>query len=94
MAQAERLARSAGAAQSESWISAQQALSAAAAARAVTTRALADIDEIAADQLEQQRTLSPSDLAAVQDAAQAAGAIDRAQHARLASVSRQLGLGR
>jgi len=92
MAEAERLAGAAGAPQSESWIAAQQALSAAAAARATTTKALGDIDAIAASQLERQRTISPADLAAVQQASAAVAAIDRAQHARIAAVSRRLGL--
>jgi hypothetical protein len=92
MADAEQLAVSAGAAQSESWIVAQQALSAAAAARAPTTRALGDVDEISADQLERERTIAPSDLQAVQRAAEAIQAIDRAQLARLGAVSRRLGL--
>ena len=92
MVEAERLARAAGVAQGESWIAAQQALSAAAAARSMTTRALGDIDAIAAQQLEQQSTISPADLAAVREAAATVGAIDRRQHARLTAVARALGL--
>src|SRR5688500_412328 len=46
--EAQRLAAAAGAPQSESWVVAQQAVSAAVAARAPTTRALGDIDALAA----------------------------------------------
>ena len=50
----ERLARAAGSPQGESWVAAQQALSAAQAARGPTTRALGDIDGLAAAALEQR----------------------------------------
>jgi len=92
MAEAERLASMAGQARSESWIAAQQALSAAAAARRPTAVALADIDAIAAQQLQRQQTLAPADLAAVRRAQATVGATDRAQHARIAAVTRRLGL--
>ena len=90
--EAQRLAAAAGGRESEGWIAAQQALSAAVAAREPTTRALGDIDALAASQLEQQRTLAPADLAAVQEAQATVGAIDRAQHARILAVSRRLGI--
>ena len=50
--QAERLASTAAAPQSESWIVAQDALTAAIAARRPTAEALGDIDEIAATALQ------------------------------------------
>jgi hypothetical protein len=91
-AQAERLAAAAGAPRSESWISAQEALSAASAARAGTTRALADVDAIGAMALQTHGTLAPADLAAIENAARQVGEIDRAQAARLAAIMRRLGL--
>src|SRR4051794_29042252 len=63
--EAERLAGSAGAPQSEGWIAAQQALTAAIAARQPTAQALADIDEIAANALQNQRGIAPNDLTAI-----------------------------
>src|SRR4051794_33969818 len=59
-AEAARLAASAGAPQSESWIAAQQALSAAVAARGATVSALGDIDAIGATKLQVQGGLAPS----------------------------------
>ena len=91
MDRAEQLARSAAARQSESWILAQQALSAAMAARGPTTRALGDADELAARQLEQRGTIAPADLLAVQRAAAAISAIAGAQQARIEAVARRLG---
>ena len=91
-AEAERLAGSAGAPRSESWISAQEALSAASAARFATTQALADIDALGATMLQAKGTIGPVDLAAIQAAANAVGWLDRAQAARLAAISRRLGL--
>lgn len=79
IAEAQRLAAGAGGPQSESWVVAQQALSAAVAARAATTRALGDIDEIAAEALAGQGGLAPADLAAIQSASADVGAIDRRQ---------------
>ena len=75
-AEAQRLAAAAGTPQSESWIAAQQALSAAVAARAPTTRALGDIDEAAAVALKARGDLSPADLAAVEAAAGEVAALD------------------
>jgi hypothetical protein len=91
MTAAERAAGSAGGAQSESWILAQQALSAAMAARGPTTRAMGDVDELAARELERSGTLSPADLLAVQQAAAAISAIARDQQVRIEAVARRLG---
>lgn len=89
--EADRLAAAAGAAAGESWIVAQEALSAAVAARAPTVRALGDIDAIAATRLADQGGLSPNDLAAIQAAASEVGAIERRQAERIAAVQRRLG---
>ena len=89
---AERLAAGAGARQSEAWIAAQEALSGAIGAREPVVQALADIDEIAATALQNQRGIAPNDLAAIQDAAKSVGAIDRRQMERIRAMQRQLGL--
>jgi hypothetical protein len=89
---AERLAASAGAPQSESWISAQQALSAALAARGPTTRALGDIDGLAATALATKGGMSAADLAAIRSAAARAAEIDQAQAERLEAIQARLGV--
>jgi hypothetical protein len=90
-ATAERLAAAAGAPQSESWIAAQEALTAAIAAREPTARALGDIDALAATMLQAQGGIAPNDLAAIQSAAAEAAAIDRRQTARIDALKKQLG---
>ena len=90
--QAQRLAANAGASQTESWIAAQQALSAAVAARGPTARALGDIDALGANRLQTQGGLSPADLAAIQEAGAEVGAIDQRQAAAIEDVQRRLGL--
>jgi hypothetical protein len=89
--EAQRLADAAGAPQSDSWVVAQQALSAAAEARGQTVRALGDIDEIGATLLQKQQGLAPADLAAIQGAGEEAGAIDRRQAETIAAIQRRLG---
>jgi hypothetical protein len=89
-ARAEQLAAAAAAPQSESWIAAEEALSAAVGARAPTTRALGDIDAIGGDKLQAQSGLAPSDLAAIEAAGAEVGAIDRAQAARVKAIQDRL----
>ena len=89
---AERLAASAGSKSSESWIAAQQALSAAQGARSPTTQALGDIDEIASTALETKGGLEAGNLAAIQAAATTVSAIDRNQSDRIDAVEKRLGL--
>jgi hypothetical protein len=89
--EARRLAAGAGRAQSEGWIVAQQALSAAVAARAPTTRAIGDIDAIAAAALARQGGLAPADLAAIEAAAAEVGAIDRRQAEAIDALQARLG---
>ena len=91
-AEAEKLAASAGAPQSESWISAQQALSAAISARGPTTRALGDIDGLAATALATKGGMSAADLAAIRSAAATASEIDRAQAERIDAIEARLGI--
>jgi hypothetical protein len=90
MTSAERLAATAGAAQSETWIAAQEALTAAIAARRPTATALGDIDEIAATSLQTNRGIAPNDLAAIQSAAAEVAALDRRQAERVDAIQRRL----
>jgi hypothetical protein len=90
MTSAERLAAAAGAAQSETWIAAQEALTAAIAARRPTATALGDIDEIAATSLQTNRGIAPNDLAAIQRAAAEVGTLDRRQAERVDAIQKRL----
>jgi hypothetical protein len=89
---AERLAATAGAPQTESWIAAQQALTAAIAARSATANALGDIDTLAATALQTQGGIAPNDLKAIQSAAAQVGSLDQRQAERIRAVQRRLGL--
>ena len=91
-AEAERLASAAGAPQSESWIAAQQALSAAIAARRPTVVALSDIDALGATALQTQGGIAPNDLKAIQNAAAEVSTISRDQTDRLDGLQKRLGL--
>ncbi|HVL29737.1 MAG TPA: hypothetical protein VM326_03350, partial [Sphingomicrobium sp.] len=89
---AEGLAAAAGPPQSESWIVAQEALSGLVAARAPVTRAIADLDALAAGRIAAGGGILPGDLAAIEAAATDAAAIGQRQtelidrlQARLAS---------
>jgi hypothetical protein len=88
---AQRLAAAAGPPQSESWIAAQQALSAAIDARAPTTTALGDIDALGADKLQAQAGLAPADLAAIRSAGDEVGVLDQRQAQVIAAIQRRLG---
>ena len=89
--EAERLAAAAGAPQSEGWIAAQQALTAAIAARKATASALGDIDALAARALQTQGGIAPNDLAAIERAQSEVGALDARQAARIEAVQKRLG---
>lgn len=91
-AQAERLAASAGAPKSEGWIAAQEALTAAIAARKATATALGDVDTLAAIALQTQRGIAPNDLAAIQRAAAEVASLDQRQAERIAALQQRLGL--
>lgn len=91
-ADAERLVAAAGAAQSESWIAAQQALSAAIAARKPTAVALADVDTLAAKALQTQGGVAPNDLKAIDGAAAEVSGISIHQTDRIAAMQHRLGL--
>jgi hypothetical protein len=90
-AEANRLSASAGAPQTESWISAQQALTAAIAARGPTVAAIGDIDALGANKLQIQGGLAPSDLAAIQSAGAEVGAIDDREAAAIKAIQGRLG---
>ncbi|MCY7339769.1 MAG: hypothetical protein LH465_07460 [Sphingomonas bacterium] len=90
-AEAERLAAAAGPAQGESWIVAQQALSALVAQHGVTMRAAADVDALAATRIDQTRWLVPADRAAIEAAAAEVTAINNPQTARIAWLRDRLG---
>jgi len=91
VAQAEQLAASAGAPESEGWIAAQEALSAAIAARKPTALAQADIDALAASALQTKGGIAPNDLESIQKAAAEVGAIARSQTDRIDAVKMRLG---
>ena len=88
---AQRLAEAAGPKQSESWIAAQQALSAAIEARAPTATALGDIDSLGADKLQAQGGLAPADLAAIRSAGEEVGALDQRQAETVRAIAQRLG---
>jgi hypothetical protein len=92
IARARQLADAAGGPQSESWVVAQEALSAAIAARAATASAAGDIDALGGDALQTQGGLAPADLAGIQAAAAEVGGIDRRHAEIIAAIQRQLGL--
>ena len=90
--QAERLAAAAGAPQSEGWVAAEEALTAAIAARKPTAQALGDIDALAASELQAQGGIAPNDLAAIKHAQAEVGALDARQAARIDTMQKRLGL--
>jgi hypothetical protein len=91
-ANADRVTQNAGAPQSEGWIAAQEAVSAAIAARGPTARALGDIDASGAVALQTNRGIAPNDLAAIQSAAAEVGALDRRQAERIKALQQRLGI--
>lgn len=88
---AERAASAAGARGSESWVAAQQALSALVAARGPVTRALADVDALAAATLARLGGISAGDKSAIETAAEAIARIDRGQAAVIERLQAILG---
>ena len=90
-ATAEGLAQAAGSPQTEGWVAAQQALSAAQAARGPTARALGDIDGLAAAALEQRGGIPAGNLAAIQAASERVAKIDRRQSDRIKAIEARLG---
>lgn len=91
-AQAERLASAAGAPQSEGWIAAQEALSAAIAARSPTTKAIGDVDTLSSTLIQTNGGIAPKDLAAIKSAAAEIAAIDDRQRERINALKARLGI--
>ena len=91
-AEAERLAALAGAPQGDGWIAAQEALSAAIAARSATALAQSDIDALGTTALRTQGGIAPNDLKAINNAAAEVASISRGQTDRIAAIQRRLGL--
>jgi len=89
--EAERRAAAAGAPQTDGWVAAQEALSAAVAARQPVAEALLEIDALGAGKLQAQGGLAPSDLAAIQDAQAQVGALDQRQAERIKAIQQRLG---
>ena len=87
---ARQAAASAGAPGSESWVSAQQALSALVATRAPVTRALADIDALGASRLERLGGIAAADIRAIQSASSRVAEIDRRQASLVDQLQAQL----
>ncbi len=88
--EATRLAASAGPMASESWIAAQQALSRLVERHGVTTRAAGDIDALAANRLEGQHWIRPSDREAIAAAAAEVGSINDRQSNAILRLTSQL----
>jgi hypothetical protein len=88
---AERLVAAAGTPSSESWIAAQQSLSALVAARGQTARALSDIDAIAAQRLETAGGIAPANFAAIEAAANEVGAMSQHQAEVIDALQKRLG---
>jgi hypothetical protein len=89
-AEAQRLAEAAGAAQSETWIAAEQALSRAIATRDATVHALGDIDALGGSRLQANAGLAPNDLEAIKSAGAEVGAIDDRQARTIKAIQDRL----
>ena len=89
-AETSRLTAAAAPEASESWIAAQQALSRLIEQYGVTTRAAADIDELAASRIKAQGALLSADREAIAAAAAEVGAINQAQAATVARIREAL----
>ena len=85
------LASQAGAAESESWVLAQQALSVAVAARERVARAAGDLDALSAARVRQFGSIGAADLRAIQAASAEISAIDRSEAVRVSEIQAQLG---
>jgi hypothetical protein len=85
---AEAAVRNAGAQGSDRWVEAQQALSRLEAAREGTTRALAELDQLALDRAD--RPTSSADSAAIEEAIAECGRIAATQQQRLARLRARL----
>ena len=89
-AEAQRLAETAGAAQSESWIAAEQALTRATASRDPTVHAIGDIDALGGTRLQANGGLTPNDLEAIKSAGAEVAAIDDRQARTIKAIQARL----
>lgn len=87
---ASQLADSAGQKESETWVVAQQALSAAVAARAPVAIAVGDIDALGAQRIQALGGIGAADLKAIDSAAAQVAEIDRREVAAIARVRAKL----
>jgi len=88
---AEKAVAAAGGPQSEGWIVAQQALSAAIAARAPVTRAAADLDSSGAERIQKLGGIAAADLKAIDAASAKVRAIDEREAALIKGLQDRLG---
>jgi hypothetical protein len=86
-----QLAAGAGPRGSESWISAQQALSAAVAARSPVARSVGDIDALAAKRIQAVGGIAAADLKAIQAAAARVATIDSSEAKHVTEIQARLG---
>lgn len=87
---AQRLAAVAGARESERWVVAQQALSAAIAARGQVTVAIGEIDALGAQWIQSRGGIEPANLAAIEAAAARVAEIDRRQAGTIDAIQQAL----
>ena len=87
---ARELAASAGPKESESWVVAQQALSAAIGARAPVASAVADIDALGAQRIQKLGGIGAADLKAIDAAASKVAEIDGSEAASIEEIQRLL----
>ena len=87
---ARQLAEAAGAKESESWVVAQQALSAAVGARLPVTSAVGDIDALGAQRVQTLGGIGAADLKAIGEAAAKVAEIDEREAAAIDSVQKRL----
>lgn len=88
---AREVAASAGAKESESWVAAQQALSAAVAARASVASAVGDIDALGAQRIQKLGGIGAADLKAIDAAASKVAEIDGREAEAIDEIQRLLG---
>ena len=90
VARADGLANAAGPKESESWIAAQQALSAAVAARMPVAAAVGDIDALGATRIQKLGGIAAGDLTAIDAAAAKVGEIDSREAEAIDAIQAKL----
>ena len=87
---AQQAAEAAGPARSESWVAAQQALSALVATRGPVTLALGDVDSLGSRRIQQLGGIAAADMRAIQSRGGARRRIDRRQVAVIERLEARL----